>query len=102
MAGKEERRRLSRQEVEHIALLARVGLTEQEVERFQGHLSQILDYFAILEEVDTSGISPTAQVIALENIFRSDVASPSLPREQVLANGPQVEEGCFKVKAVLE
>ena len=94
--------RLSREEVEHVAYLARLGLTEEEVERFREQLSDILEYFSILGGIDVSGIPPTAQVIALQNVMSEDVARPSWPREDVLANAPRTEEGYLRVKAVLE
>ena len=83
--------KLSREEVLHIALLARLGLTETDVDRFREQLSNILENFEILQQVDTSGIPPTAQPIPLQNVLKSDEASPSLPRSQILANAPRKE-----------
>ena len=94
--------RLSCEEVEHIALLARLGLSEAEIERFRGQLSDILVNFEILKQVDTSDIPPTAHSIEIENVLREDEVSPSLPEEEVLASAPSREGGYFKVKAVLE
>jgi aspartyl-tRNA(Asn)/glutamyl-tRNA(Gln) amidotransferase subunit C len=79
---------LSRADVEHVAFLARLGLTEAELERLEGQLNHILDQYAKLAELDTSAIAPTAQTIELENILREDVVTPSLPQEAVLANAP--------------
>ena len=80
---------LTRADVEHVAYLARLGLSEAELERFQGQLNHILDQYAKLAELDTSAIPPTAQTIELENILRDDVVTPSLPVEAVLRNAPE-------------
>ena len=79
---------LSRADVEHVAYLARLGLTETELARLEGQLNHILDQYAKLAELDTSAIPPTAQTIELENILREDVATPSLSSEDVLRNAP--------------
>ena len=94
--------KLSREEVLHIARLARLGSTEADVDRFREQLSNILENFEVLQEVDTRGISPTAQSIALQNVVSDDKAAPSLPQSQVLANAPQREGNFFRVRAVLE
>ena len=94
--------KLSREEVEHIAELAKVGLTDEEKTLFQEQLSAILEYAEMLQEIDTTTIPPTATVLPLRNVMRTDEARPSLPREDVLANAPQSEGGCFRVKAILE
>jgi aspartyl-tRNA(Asn)/glutamyl-tRNA(Gln) amidotransferase subunit C len=93
--------KLSPQEVRHVAALARLGLTDEEVIRLGDQLSSILEHIAVLERVDTSAIHPTAQVTSLSNVMREDVAAPSLPREAVLANAPRQREGFFEVDAVL-
>ena len=94
--------KLSREEVLHIALLARLGLSEEEVDRLSEQLSNILENFEILQQVDTTDIPPTAQSIALQNVVSNDEVTPSLPQSQVLANAPQKEEDFFRVRAVLE
>ena len=94
--------KLSREEVLHIALLARLGLTEAEQDRFRKQLSTILENFEVLQQVDTSGIPPTAQSIALQSVMRDDEVAASLPPSQILANAPQRDENFFKVRAVLE
>ena len=94
--------KLSREEVLHIALLARLGLTEEEADRLSEQLSNILENFEILQQVDTTDIPPTAQSIALQNVVSNDEVTPSLPQSQVLANAPQKEEDFFRVRAVLE
>ena len=94
--------KLSREEVLHIALLARLGLTEEEVDRFSEQLSNILENFEVLQQIDTTGIPPTAQSIALQTVVKDDKVADSLPQQQVLANAPRKEGNCFMVRAVLE
>jgi len=94
--------KLSTEEVRHIALLARLGISEEEVEKFRNQLSHILDNMEILSQVDTTGLPPTAQSIVLDNVYRPDETLPSLPVQDVLANAPEQEDGSFKVNAVLE
>jgi len=94
--------KLSREEVLHIALLARLGLTEAEVDRLREQLSNILENFEVLQQVDTSGIPPTAQSIALQNVVSDDEVTDSLPPGQVLANAPRKDGGFFRVRPVLE
>ena len=94
--------KLSREEVLHIAHLARVALTEEEITRFSEQLSNLLENFEILQQVDTADILPTAQSIALQNVVSADEAASSLPTDQVLANAPQKEGVFFRVRAVLE
>ncbi len=94
--------KLSREEVLRIARLARLGLTETEVSRMREQLSDILENFEILQQVDTDGIPPTAQSIALQNVLRDDEVAPSLPSSEILANAPRKERDCFRVRAVLE
>jgi aspartyl-tRNA(Asn)/glutamyl-tRNA(Gln) amidotransferase subunit C len=94
--------KLGREEVVHIALLARLGLTEEDLEKFSGQLSHILETFEALQQVDTSDVPPTAYPIPLENVVREDEAAPSLPQSEILANAPRQEEGSFQIKAVLE
>ncbi len=93
---------LSREEVLHIALLARLGLTEAEVNRLSEQLSNILENFEVLQQVDTSGIPPTAQSIPLQNVVKEDQVIPCLPQSQILANAPRKDGNFFRVKAVLE
>ena len=94
--------KLSREEVLHIALLARLGLTEAEVDRLSEQLSNILENFEALQQVDTEDIPPTAQSIALQNVTKDDEVTASLPPSQILANAPKKEEDFFRVRAVLE
>jgi aspartyl-tRNA(Asn)/glutamyl-tRNA(Gln) amidotransferase subunit C len=89
-------------EVEHIAELARLSLTDAEKTLYLDQLSAILEYAAILQQIDTSTISPTATVLPLRNVMRPDEVEPSMSSEDVLANASDVEEGCFRVRAILE
>ena len=93
---------LTPEEVRHNARLARVGLSDDEVSRFQSQLSQILDYFERLQEVDTENVPPTAHTLAMHNVMRDDEPHPSIDKEEVLANAPQREDDMFRVRAVLE
>ncbi len=93
---------LSRSEVEHVAYLARLGLTGEELDRLEGELNHILDQYAILAELPTDDIPPTAQTIELENILRDDVARPSLPVGDVLANAPARQGDFIVVPAILD
>jgi aspartyl-tRNA(Asn)/glutamyl-tRNA(Gln) amidotransferase subunit C len=94
--------KLSREEVLHISRLARLGLTEEDVDKFQEQLSNILENFDILKQVDTTDVPPTAQSLALQNVMRDDEVTPSLAPEDILANAPRREGDCFRVRAVLE
>ncbi|MBI2848903.1 MAG: Asp-tRNA(Asn)/Glu-tRNA(Gln) amidotransferase subunit GatC [Chloroflexi bacterium] len=94
--------KLNRQEVEYVAYLARLGLSEDEIERFREQLSKILENFEILSQVDTSAILPTAHVLPLQNVLREDQPQPSFPQRDILANAPSAEDAFFKTKAILE
>jgi aspartyl-tRNA(Asn)/glutamyl-tRNA(Gln) amidotransferase subunit C len=93
---------LTRDQVEHIAGLARLALTEEEKTLYQEQLSAILDYADQLKQVDTSAIPPTATVLPLRSVMRADAVTPSLSREAVLANAPNAQDNCFTAQAVLE
>jgi len=94
--------KLSREEVEHIAELARLALGDEELALYQEQLSAILEHFERLQELDTEAIPPTATVLPLRSVMRADEPQPPFPRDDILANAPAAEEGCFKVPAVLE
>ena len=93
---------LSRDEVLHIARLARLGLSEDEVTKFQGQLSQILDQFEALQSLDTDSVPPTAYQLSLENVVRDDELRPSLSVDVALANAPLREGNFVRVRRVLE
>jgi len=93
---------LTREQVEHVANLAKLGLSDRETELYRVQLSAILGYAAILQGLDTEAIPPTATVLPLRNVMRADEPAPSLSQEDALANAPAVAEGHFQVKAILE
>ena len=92
---------LSHSDVEHVAHLARLGLTDDELTRLEGQLNHILDQYAILAELPTDDIAPTAQTIELENILRDDVVRPSLPVAAAVANAAERDDGFIVVPAIL-
>ncbi len=92
---------LSREEVLHIAHLARLELSDEEIEAYRQQLSSILEYFARLQEVYTEGIPPTASVLPPRTVLRPDEPRPGRPREDILANAPDVADGQFRVPPVL-
>ena len=93
---------LSRDEVLHVARLARLGLTDGDVERFRLQLSTILDNFATLQEMDTDNVEPTTDTLPLESVMAPDEPSDSLDQAEVLANAPLQQDGYLRVRAVLE
>ena len=93
---------LSRAEVEHVAHLARLGLSEPQLERLEGELNHILDQYEVLARLDTEAIPPTAQTIELENILRDDEPRPSLPLDAVVRNAVESRDGFIVVPAILE
>jgi aspartyl-tRNA(Asn)/glutamyl-tRNA(Gln) amidotransferase subunit C len=94
--------KLSLAQVEHVARLAQLTLSDQEKGLFREQLSSILEYAQRLQQLDTSAIPPTATVLPLENVMRDDQVCPSLPLAGVLANAPDTEDGYFRVPVVLE
>jgi aspartyl-tRNA(Asn)/glutamyl-tRNA(Gln) amidotransferase subunit C len=94
--------KLSLKEVEHIADLARLGLSNAEKETFRDQLSSILEYAERLNHLDTSDVPPTTSAIPLNNVMRPDEVTPSLPTDETLANAPDSEAGQFRVRAILE
>jgi aspartyl-tRNA(Asn)/glutamyl-tRNA(Gln) amidotransferase subunit C len=93
--------RLTREEVAHVAALARLELTEDELDLFTFQLAQVLDHAADVASLDLAGVSPTAHAIAVTNVLRSDEIQPCLDRDQVLAEAPSVEDHRFKVPRIL-
>ncbi len=93
---------LTRQQVLHIAQLARVGLSEEDIEVFREQLSEILEHFDALAELDTEDVPPTSHPLPLESVMRGDEVLPSLQRDDVLANAPLAEGDSFRVRAVLD
>lgn len=93
---------ITRDDVEHVAHLARLYLTDEELDRMQAQLSNILGAIEALRDVDTSHIGPTASVLGLENVMRDDEARPGLTREAALANAPLRDDPFLRVPTVLE
>ncbi|HEU65185.1 MAG TPA: Asp-tRNA(Asn)/Glu-tRNA(Gln) amidotransferase subunit GatC [Chloroflexi bacterium] len=94
--------KLSYEQVRHIAWLARLGLSEEEVEKFSLQLSNILESFEILKQVDTGNVPPATHIIPLQNVFRKDDVAESYSPAEILSNAPQQEENCFKVQPIIE
>lgn len=93
---------LTREEVLHIARLARVGVSDADVERLREQLSNILENFDVLRQVNTDDVPPTGHAIALQNVMRADEVQPSYPRDEILANAPDREDDFVRVRAVLD
>lgn len=93
---------LSRQEIEGVAHLSRLELTSEELDKFTDQINTLLGHFAKLQELDTTEVEPTSHAIPVYNVFRKDEVKPSLPPEEVVANGPVVAENCFVVPRVVE
>jgi aspartyl-tRNA(Asn)/glutamyl-tRNA(Gln) amidotransferase subunit C len=94
-----ERMAISRDEVVHVARLARLALTEEELDRFAGQLDAILEAVGKVAELDLSGVEPTLHPLALSNVWADDEPRPSLPVDDALANAPAPEDGAFRVPA---
>ena len=93
---------LERAEVEHIAALARIGLTEDEIETYREQLSNILEQFELLRKLDTQSVIPTGHAVELDTVMRDDIPQEPLSPEDTLRNAPRQEGDFFRVKAVLE
>ncbi|HEV7662223.1 MAG TPA: Asp-tRNA(Asn)/Glu-tRNA(Gln) amidotransferase subunit GatC [Chloroflexota bacterium] len=93
---------ITRAEVQHVARLARLGLSDSEMDQLASELDHILDAMEALRQLDTSTIPPTAQVIPLTNVMRDDVSRPSWPVEEILQNAPATRDGQFLVPPVLD
>ena len=94
--------KLTADDVRHIALLARIGMTDEDVQNMRNDLSNIMDQFDALTQVDTEGVEPTGHSVDVTSVMRDDVSRPSLPKEDVLANAPNREDDRIRVKAVME
>ncbi len=94
--------KITKDEVEHVAKLARQAITAEETERYSQQLSNILTYIEKLKELDTSKVEPTSHVLPMKNIFREDEVRPSLPREEILKNAPDRTEEFFRVPKIIE
>lgn len=87
--------------VKHIATLVRLGISEEEAQTFSGQFSSIIDYFKMLNEVDTENVTPASDIANAENVLREDVVKPSMSHEEFLKNAPNSERGYVKVPTVL-
>lgn len=94
--------KLNRKDVEHVALLSRLELSEKELDTYTEQLDAILEYIDVLSQVDTSAVEPMAHVLDIRNVMRPDVVQPSLPQEAALLNAPEPENGFFKVPKIVE
>ena len=92
---------LTREQVEKVSLLGRLQLTDEEVDKMATQLSQIIDYFELLNELDTEGVEPMAHAVELRNVFAADEPATSLPRDLALGNAPKRDDECYRVPAVL-
>lgn len=93
--------KLSRKEVEHVALLARLQLSEEEVELYTEQLNSILGYAELLQKLDTDLVIPTAHAVQLVNVLREDEVKPSMSQDKVLQNAPDQEDGFFRVPRIV-
>ncbi|MEW6418692.1 MAG: Asp-tRNA(Asn)/Glu-tRNA(Gln) amidotransferase subunit GatC [Nitrospirota bacterium] len=94
--------KISKEESEHIATLARLSLSEEEKELFGSQLSNILDYMEKLNELDTKDIEPTSHVLSLSNVMQDDKPRPSIPKEDALRNAPEHTEKFYRVPKIIE
>ena len=94
--------KISKQEVEHVARLARLELAEEEKDKLIDQLSNILTYVETLNGLDTKGVEPTSHVLDIKNVMRDDISAPGLPQEQALANAPEKAAGHYKVPKIIE
>jgi aspartyl-tRNA(Asn)/glutamyl-tRNA(Gln) amidotransferase subunit C len=94
--------KITRKDIEKVALLSRLSFSPEEADLFAGQLSQILEYADQLNELKTAGIEPTSHSIPLRNVFREDAPRPSLKPEEALANAPESEAQCFKVPQIIQ
>ncbi len=93
--------KITREEVEHVAHLARLHLTPEEIDEYTRQLGEILDYIGELQELDTSEVEPTSHALQITNAFREDRVEESLSNEKALANGPETEDGSFVVPRII-
>jgi aspartyl-tRNA(Asn)/glutamyl-tRNA(Gln) amidotransferase subunit C len=93
--------KISQENVQHVANLARLRLSDEELTTMTGQLDTILSYVEKLDELDTTGVSPTTHVFPLSNAFREDIVRPSLEQQEALKNGPETDEESFLVPKIL-
>ncbi len=93
-------KKFTEKDTEHVAMLARIALTPEEIKAFTQQLNNILDYFKKLEEIDTSAVEPTYHILDLKNVTRPDKVTPSLPLDEALANAPKKQDNYFKAPKI--
>ena len=93
---------LTKKDMESVALLSRLDLTEEESDALAGHINKLLESFRMLGELDTDDVEPTSHVVPVANVFREDVVTPSITPEEVLANAPEEDEDSFVVPRIVE
>lgn len=94
--------RISMDQVKHVAHLARLAITEEEAEKFQQQLDQMISFAEQLNELDTDEVKPTSHVLDMKNVMREDVAKPGLPVEEVVKNAPDCKDGYIRVPSIME
>lgn len=94
--------KITRDQVEHVSRLARLALSEEELDSLTGEMDAILDYVEQLNSLDTEGITPTAHAVPVENAFRADEVRPGFTTEQALSNAPDATDNAFRVRRVIE
>ena len=94
--------KITRDQVEHVSRLARLALSEEELDSLTGEMDAILDYVEQLNSLDTEGITPTAHAVPVENAFRPDEVRPGFTTEQALSNAPDATDNAFRVRRVIE
>lgn len=94
--------RITTDEVKHVAHLARLAVTEEDVQKFTGQLDAIITYAEQLNELDTENVDPTSHVLDMKNVMREDISAQGLPREEVLKNAPEHQDGQIKVPSIIE
>ena len=97
-----DRSELTTEDVRRLSMLARVGASDEELERMRGELTTILENFQVLQEIETAEVEPTGHAIDVENVFRADDPRPSSPRDDVLQNAPSSQEGYVRVRGVFD
>ena len=93
---------LTSADVDKVAILARLEISPEERERYAKQLSAILDHAQDIAKLDVSQVPPTAHILPMQNVWRADVNTPCLPREEALANAPDKSKGCFRVPKIIE
>ncbi len=97
-----KKRKITKEQVKHVSLLANLELSVRQLEKFQAQLAKILEYFEGLKELDTTRVEPTSQITGLENVFREDKVTSSLTQDEVLSSAKDKDKGFFKVKAIFD